>query len=250
MLTSHKCASLPFTWEQFLNKCSGKCCIITLGIILYNYRHTSEANELKNISSSNRHHKPANKYCNDFAGSCLLPKCIKHWGLHKNRCHFTGFIFKCNILNENVCISIQLSFKIVSRGLCVSITASVLVLAALKLEAIALTHWVRVMHMCVGKLTIIGSDNGLAPGRHQAIIWTNARILLIWPKGTNLNEILIKIHIFSFKKIHFNMSSGKWRPFCLGLNVLTNVEKVPWWHRTVQCYNELDSLSCGGRVFW
>ena len=33
-----------------------------------------------------------------------------------------------------------------------------------------LTHWDRVMHMCVSKLTIIGSDNGLSPGRRQAII--------------------------------------------------------------------------------
>ena len=42
-----------------------------------------------------------------------------------------------------------------------------------------LTHWGRVTHICVSKLTIIGSDNGLSPGRRQAIIWTNAGILLI-----------------------------------------------------------------------
>ena len=42
----------------------------------------------------------------------------------------------------------------------------------------------------------IGSDNGLLPGRHQAIIWTNARILLIGPLGTNLSEILIGIDTF------------------------------------------------------
>ena len=30
-----------------------------------------------------------------------------------------------------------------------------------------LTHWCRVMHICVGKLTIIGSDNGWSPGRCQ-----------------------------------------------------------------------------------
>ena len=78
-----------------------------------------------------------------------------------------------------------------------------------------LTHWGRVTHICVGKLTIIGSDNGLSPGRRQAIIWTNAGILLIWTLETNFSEILIKIHTFSFKK----MSSAKWRPFCLGLNV-------------------------------
>ena len=32
---------------------------------------------------------------------------------------------------------------------------------------------------CVGNVTVIGSDNGLSPGRRQAIIWTNAGILLI-----------------------------------------------------------------------
>ena len=42
------------------------------------------------------------------------------------------------------------------------------------------------------KLTIIGSDNG----RRQAIIWTNAGILLIEPLGTNFSEILIGIQIF------------------------------------------------------
>ena len=36
----------------------------------------------------------------------------------------------------------------------------------------ALTHWGRVMHICISKLTIIGSDNGLSPRRRQAIIWT------------------------------------------------------------------------------
>ena len=82
-----------------------------------------------------------------------------------------------------------------------------------------LSHWMT--HICVSKLTIIGSDNGLLPGRCQAIIWTYTGILLIGPLGTNFNEILIKIHIFSFKKMHLKMSSGKWRPFCLGLNMLT-----------------------------
>ena len=84
----------------------------------------------------------------------------------------------------------------------------------------SLTHWGRVTHICVGNLTIIGSDNGLSPDWRQAIIWTIARILLIGPLGTNFNEILISIQTFSFKKMHLKMSSAKWRPFCLGLNVL------------------------------
>ena len=77
-----------------------------------------------------------------------------------------------------------------------------------------LTHWGRVTHICVSKLTIIASDNGLSPGRRQAIIWTNDGILLIGPVGTNFNEILIEIHTFQFKKMHLKMSSTKWRPFC------------------------------------
>ena len=75
-------------------------------------------------------------------------------------------------------------------------------------------------HICVSKQTIIGSDNGLSPGRRQTIIWTNDGILLIWPLRTNFSEFLIKIHTFSFKKMHLKMSSGKCRPSCLSLNVL------------------------------
>ena len=86
-----------------------------------------------------------------------------------------------------------------------------------------LTHWGQVTHICVGNLTIIGSDNGLSPGRRQAITWTNVGILLIGPLRTNFSGMLIEIHTFSFKKIHLKMSSRKWWPFCLGLNVLTSM---------------------------
>ena len=145
-------------------------------------------------------------------------------------------------------------------------------------------------HICFSKLIIIGSDNGLSPDRHQAIIWTNAGILSIWPLGANqyicvimsamasqitsltivystvysgadqrkhqssaslafvrgihrwpvnslhkgpvtrkmfpfddvimFSEISIEIPIFSFNKMHIKMSSGKWRSFCLGINML------------------------------
>ena len=75
-------------------------------------------------------------------------------------------------------------------------------------------------HICVGKFTSIGLDNGLSPGRHQAIIWTNAGIVLIGPLGTNFSENSIEILTFSFTKMRLKMSSAKWRPFCLGLSVL------------------------------
>ena len=86
-----------------------------------------------------------------------------------------------------------------------------------------LTHWVRVthIHVCLGNLTIIGSDNGLSPALCQAIIWTTAGILLIGHSGTNPLGILNGIQTFSFKKLHLNMSSAKCHVFCLGLNVLT-----------------------------
>ena len=83
-----------------------------------------------------------------------------------------------------------------------------------------LTHWGRATHICVSDLTSIGSDNDLSPGRRQAIIRTNAGILLIRPLGTNFSEFLVEILIFSFKKMHLKVSSAKRWPFCLGLNEL------------------------------
>ena len=88
------------------------------------------------------------------------------------------------------------------------------------LVLVCLTHWGRVTHICVSKLNIIGSGNGLSPGWSQAIIWTNAGVLLIWPLGTNFSEMLIEIHTFTFKKMHVKMLSAKRRPFCLSLNVI------------------------------
>ena len=70
--------------------------------------------------------------------------------------------------------------------------------------------------ICVSKITIIGWDNGLSPDRRQAMIWTSAGILLVGPLGPSFSWILIEIDIFSFKKMHLEISFGKWRPFCLG----------------------------------
>ena len=75
-------------------------------------------------------------------------------------------------------------------------------------------------HICVGKLIIIGSDNGLSPDRRQAIIWTNTGLLSIRPLRTCFSENLIKMQQFSLKKMHMKMSSTKWRLSCLGINLL------------------------------
>ena len=63
-------------------------------------------------------------------------------------------------------------------------------------------------HIRVGNITSIASDNDLSPGRRQAIIWTNAKMLLIGPFGTTIREILIEVHIFSFKKMYLKISYG------------------------------------------
>ena len=59
------------------------------------------------------------------------------------------------------------------------------------------TDWGQVTYICVGNLTVIGSDNGLLPGR---------RTLLIGPLGTKFSENLIEIYTFSFKKMYLKMS--------------------------------------------
>ena len=100
------------------------------------------------------------------------------------------------------------------------------------------THWGRVTHICVGKLTIIGSDNGLSPGRRQAKIWTNAEILLIGPLGTNFSEILIALFhsrncIWKYRLrngVHFVSASMCWGTCCILLTVRHNNTTEPPTH--------------------
>ena len=125
------------------------------------------------------------------------------------------------------------------------------------MHVLASTHWGRVTHICVSELTIIGSDNGLSPGRHRAIIWTNAGILLIGPYGTNFIQISIEILTFSFTKMSLKVSSAKWRPFCLGLNVLSAIAALfyPNWYLissfsgvfTILVYPCFNNLELGGQ---
>ena len=63
-------------------------------------------------------------------------------------------------------------------------------------------------HICISKLTIIGSDNGLSPSQCQAMLWTSAGILLTQPLGTFFSEILIETHIKNaFKNVMCEMSA-------------------------------------------
>ena len=100
-------------------------------------------------------------------------------------------------------------------------------------------------HICISKLSIFGSDNGLSPDRRQAIIWTNAGILLIGPLGTNFSETLIEILTSSVKKMRMKVLSAKRRQFCLGLNVLKIWQFQKDWKefRKNLCYDPFAQLA-------
>ena len=75
-----------------------------------------------------------------------------------------------------------------------------------------LTRWGGVMHICISKLTIIGSDNGLlAPSHYLNQCWNIV--------NSNLrNKLQLKLQqnsYISFRKMHLNVSSVKWQQFCL-----------------------------------
>ena len=119
----------------------------------------------------------------------------------------------------------------------------------LKLLHTQLTHWGRVTHICVSNLTIIGSDNGLSPGRRQAITWTNVGILLIGPLGTKFSEMLIEIHTFSFKNpfenVVWKMAAILSRPQC----VKGAPGQQPFgfffsWQDQCPCSNNVPCMTC------
>ena len=97
----------------------------------------------------------------------------------------------------------------------------------------AAAHWGQVMQICISKLTITGSDHGTQDQR-QTMIWTSDGIISTGPLGTDICENIIGIHIFPFTQIHFKMSSEKWRPFCLGLNVLKARHSFAFSHIFIQ----------------
>ena len=91
-----------------------------------------------------------------------------------------------------------------------------------------------ILYASVKKATS-GSENGLSPDRHQAIIWTNAGLVLIKSTRTNFCEIWIKVKQFLSKKINLKISSSNWRLFFLDLNVLT-LSQSQWENLDDFCY--------------
>ena len=80
-----------------------------------------------------------------------------------------------------------------------------------------LTHWGRVMHICICKLTIIGSDNGLVTSHYLNQWWNIVNRTLGNKLQWNLNRNLyILIQGNALQNVVW-----KWRPFCLSFNELT-----------------------------
>ena len=78
-----------------------------------------------------------------------------------------------------------------------------------------LTHWGRVTHICLSKLTIIDSDNGLSPSRRQAIVWTSDGILLIYPHWNANQNSYILIQENAIENIVRKMAAILSRPQCV-----------------------------------
>ena len=144
---------------------------------------------------------------------CYQETCITHWFIEEIVVKFVDiflqkisswlkcFHFEPVVLHLASCLSkVQMTSH---HWLMTAITPKSLLL-------IGLNWW----SPSISKLNVIGWDNGLSPGRRQAIMWTSAGILLIGPLETNVSEILIAIETFSFKKMCLKMSA-KWCPFRL-----------------------------------
>ena len=184
--------------------------------------------------------------------------------LRQNGSGFTDDTFKRIFLNENVRISIKISMKFVPTGPISNIPAWVQIMAWRRSGSLNqwwLVYWCIYASLALNEFSSWNMDDflvwtflfvnsfepewhiyasvnfpslvqimvchldGTKP-LHQAIIWTSAGILSIWPIGTNFSEISIDIDIFSFKKIHLKMSSAKCQSFCLILNVLVSTKHL------------------------
>ena len=85
---------------------------------------------------------------------------------------------------------------------------------------LVLTHWGRVMHICVSNLITTGSVNGLLPGRHQDITLTNAGIFYNWTLRNKIQwnfnrNSNIFIEENAFENIFCEMTAILSRPQCV-----------------------------------
>ena len=61
-----------------------------------------------------------------------------------------------------------------------------------------------------------------APSHYLNQCWN----IVTWTLGNKLQWTLIEIYIFLSEKMRLKLSSWNWRPFCLGLNVLSKIDQL------------------------
>ena len=93
-----------------------------------------------------------------------------------------------------------------------------------------LTNWGWVTHIPISELTIIGSDNGLSPGRRQTITWTNInwnlRKKLHWHFKQNSYIFVQKLHL----KMSCAMVAILSQPQCVKYLSINNI----WLYSSVE----------------
>ena len=115
---------------------------------------------------------------------CKFPRINDSWFLRQNGRHFPDDIFKCIFSNEKVCISIKISLKF--------------------------------SHSSNKHYSSIGSDNGLAPTRRQAIIWTNERLF---------TDAFMRHHLASMSQYHHKIGSMTHLPLF----------RIMSWNKCMRC---------------
>ena len=93
-------------------------------------------------------------------------------------------------------------------------------------------------HVCVSELGQHWFRKWLVAYSAPSHYLTSAVVLSIGSLGTNMNEILITIQKVSFTKMHLKILSVKQRPFCPGVDELTD-PRAPMCHQVISNHSTM-----------
>ena len=153
----------------------------------------------------------------------------------QNGRRFADDVFTCIFLNENVWNLLKISLKFVRKVPINNIPALVQILAWRRSGDKPLSEPMMVsllMYICVTRPQWVNKRSHwwfptnlseiFHPEHLKLILQTHYISFVNWTLRKKLQWNLNRNSSISFKKMHLKMSSAKWRPFCLGLNVLTH----------------------------
>ena len=108
------------------------------------------------------------------------------------------------------------------------------------------------MHSCISKLTINGSDNGLSPGRHQTIHWTNAGILWIRTLWSLNSYIFIQEN--ALENVTWKMAAILSRSHCVNMHssilLMDTALGLDISHLKLICILVGPAIHCKGTILW